>query len=264
MCLVWYGVRSLHRSVVFARLSIFEVSFAVRRWLAENSYLINRYLIAYLDLGNGVMANGTLNLHGSALLEQVAHHAAEFVVSPLKHDHSCHHRVAAAPTEPPHGESHPEHNHGRRRRDGDHDDMLCEPHKLLDEWIRNSNTQIGLNRSLNLVQMTDAESSAALAQLQYGIPSLLIEMTNPEVSQRQAQSRDLFLIFRSDLEVFFLIQLGKTNNSVECDELLFFFFHEETNVLLANVPLDRSRTFLLRVLSPDKSAVECVLFFLFV
>ena len=44
-----------------------------------------------------------------------------------------------------------------------------------------------MNRSSTLVQMTDAESSAALFQLQYGVPSLLIEMTEAQVSEREGQ-----------------------------------------------------------------------------
>jgi hypothetical protein len=61
----------------------------------------------------------------------------------------------------------------------------CEPHKLLDEWIRAKNNRIGLNQSLSIVQMIDIDSSAALFQLNYGIPSLLIEMTDEQVSLRE-------------------------------------------------------------------------------
>jgi hypothetical protein len=83
------------------------------------------------------------------------------------------------------------HDHGRKRRDGGHDHHMdtneqeeseCEPHKLLDEWMRASNNQIGVNKTLGIVQTIDADSSAALFQLQYGIPSILIEMTEEKVS----------------------------------------------------------------------------------
>jgi hypothetical protein len=57
----------------------------------------------------------------------------------------------------------------------------CEPHKLLDEWMRASNNQIGLNKNLSIVQTIDMESSASLLQLHYGIPSILIEMTDEQV-----------------------------------------------------------------------------------
>jgi len=35
----------------------------------------------------------------------------------------------------------------------------CESHKLLDEWIRAKNNRIGLNKTLNIVQMIDMDSS---------------------------------------------------------------------------------------------------------
>jgi hypothetical protein len=81
-------------------------------------------------------------------------------------------------------------HHGRKRRDGDHEHHMetneqeedkCEPHKLLDEWIRASGNRIGLNKSLGIVQSIDTDSSAALFQLQYGIASILIEMTDEQV-----------------------------------------------------------------------------------
>ncbi len=57
----------------------------------------------------------------------------------------------------------------------------CEPHKLLDEWIRASHNQFGLNQTLPIVQSIDTDSTAALFQLQYGIPSIIIEMTEEQV-----------------------------------------------------------------------------------
>jgi hypothetical protein len=145
--------------------------------------------VAYIDLGNGIVANSTLNLHGSPLFEQIARRAADAVSSPLAHNHTCHQRV-----KPTAGDSHGEHQHDhgrRRRRDGDHEhhesnnderkEMSCVPHRLLDEWIRASHQQISSNSDSNIVQMIDADSSAALFQLQQGIPSLLIEMTDQQV-----------------------------------------------------------------------------------
>jgi len=83
------------------------------------------------------------------------------------------------------------HIHRRRRHDEEHEHHMetneheekpeCEPHKLLDEWMRASKNRIGMNQSLSIVQMIDMDSSAALFQLQYGIPSLLIEMTDEQV-----------------------------------------------------------------------------------
>ena len=164
-------------------------SFLVRRWLSENNALVDRYLLAYLDLGNDIIGNGTLNLHGSPLLEQIVHHGADFVPSPLKHDHSCHKRqpVTVAPS---HDHEDDHHDHGRRRRrDGDHQHSMsdsepepeCEPHKLLDEWIKATRNQTESGHVPNMIQMIDPDSSAALFQLKYGIPSLLIEMTMQEV-----------------------------------------------------------------------------------
>ena len=154
----------------------------------DNARLINNNLVSYIDLGNGILSNSTLNLHGSALLEQVAHHAADAVPSPLQHDHTCHHRqmMTTMATEEDH-----HHDHGkRRRRDGGHDHHMemreeakeeCEPHKLLDEWIRASRNRLGTNGTFPIVQTIDADSTAALFQLQYGIPSILIEMTKEQV-----------------------------------------------------------------------------------
>jgi hypothetical protein len=85
----------------------------------------------------------------------------------------------------------PTHIHRRRRHDEEHGHHMemnqneeqtdCEPHKLLDEWMRASNNRIGVNKSLSIVQMIDIDSSSALFQLQHGIPSLLIEMTDEQV-----------------------------------------------------------------------------------
>jgi len=150
---------------------------------------MNKNLIAYIDLGNGVLGNSTLNLHGSPLLEQIASRAANIVVSPLQHNHTCHHRQMTTAATMTNEEDH-HHDHGRKRRDSDHqhhmetneqEEEKCEPHKLLDEWFRASRNQIGLNKSLGIVQSIDTDSSAALFQLQYGIPSILIEMTNEQV-----------------------------------------------------------------------------------
>lgn len=167
------------------------VSILVRRWLSENYRLAERNLLAYIDLGNGILANSTLNLHGSPLFEQIARRAADAVSSPLVHNHTCHQRV-----KPTAGDSHGEHqhDHGRRRRhDGEHEhhessddepkETSCVPHRLLDEWIRASHQQISANNDANIVQLIDVDSSAALFQLQQGVPSMLIEMTDQQVSR---------------------------------------------------------------------------------
>lgn len=153
----------------------------------DNARLISTNLLSYIDLGNGILSNSTLNLHGSALLEQAAHHAADAVSSPLQHNHNCHHRQTTT-TMSTEGEDH--HDHGkRRRRDSGHDHHMemreqeeeCEPHKLLDEWIRASRNRFGTNETFPIVQPIDADSIAGIFQLQYGIPSILIEMTQEQV-----------------------------------------------------------------------------------
>lgn len=112
-----------------------------------------------------------------------------YVPSPLEHNHTCHHRLV--PTTTVSNEEH-HHNHLKQKRhDGDEHqqhgeenekrEVECEPHKLLDEWNRASNNQIGLNKTSGIVQSIDIDSSAALFQLQYGIPSILIEMTEQQV-----------------------------------------------------------------------------------
>lgn len=153
--------------------------------------MIEKNLVAYIDLGNGVIGNSTLNLHGSPLFQQIAQQAADFIVSPLVHDHSCHHRQQQQSS------MSSGHVHRRRRHGGDHEhpmEMLqqseCEPHKLLDEWIRASNNRIGVNRSLSLVQMIDIDSSAAVFQLKYGIPSIVIEMTDEQVFDHLLETKE--------------------------------------------------------------------------
>jgi len=176
------------RSILFCAWSGFDYDqYIIRRWISDNFRLIDRNLLAYIDLGNGIIANSTLNLHGSALFEQIAHHAADEVPSPLKHEHTCHHRKMTMMVS--NQENH--HDHGkRRRRDEGHEHHMetneenenqCEPHKLLDEWIRASHNQFGLNQTLPIVQSIDTDSTAALFQLQYGIPSIIIEMTEEQV-----------------------------------------------------------------------------------
>ncbi|CAF4789812.1 unnamed protein product [Rotaria sp. Silwood1] len=176
------------RSILFCAWSGLDYNhYTIRRWLSNNYRFVVKNLIAYIDLGNGVLSNSTLNLHGSPLLEQIASRAADFVPSPLEHNHTCHHRLVTTTVSSE--ESH-HHGHDRKRRDGDeHEQHVetnqqkeseCEPHKLLDEWFRATKNQIGLNKTLGIVQTIDIDSSAALFQLQYGIPSILIEMTNQE------------------------------------------------------------------------------------
>lgn len=154
----------------------------------DNARLISTNLLSYIDLGNGILSNSTLNLHGSALLEQAAHHAADAVSSPLQHNHNCHHRQTTT-TMSTEGEDHHDHGKRRRRRDSGHDHHMemreqqeeCEPHKLLDEWIRASRNRFGTNETFPIVQPIDADSIAGIFQLQYGIPSILIEMTQEQV-----------------------------------------------------------------------------------
>ena len=160
--------------------------------------MINNNLLTYIDLGDGILSNSTLNLHGSPLLEQIVHHAADAVVSPLKHNHTCHHRQKMT-TMSMNGDNEQHHDHGRRRRrDGGHEHQMemkadeeeeeCEPHKLLDEWIRASRNRLGGNETFPIVQTIDADSTAAVFQLQYGIPSILVEMTKEQVRFASSQS----------------------------------------------------------------------------
>ncbi|CAF4117947.1 unnamed protein product, partial [Adineta steineri] len=169
----------------------------IRQWISANYRLIDRNLIAYIDLGNGIIGNSTINLHGSPLFQQVAQRAADTIVSPLVHDHTCHNRQSQMPMSNAHI------HHRRRRRHGDEhgqhmqsnehtEETACEPHKLLDEWMRASKNRIGLNKSLSIVQMIDTDSSASLFQLQRGIPSILIEMTD-----EQALTNDTFYLQKS-------------------------------------------------------------------
>jgi len=156
--------------------------FLVHRWFSDNSFTINKNLISYLDLGNGILSNSTLNLHGSPLLEQIAHHAADSVPSPLVHNHTCHHQTPLPSSmNSDHEESH--HHHSRKRKDADDDQQICEVHKLLDEWNRASRNRFHSNKTFNIVQQMDTDSTAAVFQLTYGIPSLLIEMTDEQVNQ---------------------------------------------------------------------------------
>ncbi|CAF2045254.1 unnamed protein product [Rotaria magnacalcarata] len=188
------------RSILFCAWSGLDYDhYTIRRWLSDNSRFVDKNLIAYLDIGNGILGNSTLNLRGSPLFEQVAYQAANLVPSPLEHNHTCHHRLVPTTTVSLNEEHH--HSHERKRRDGDEHQhhgeenekqaVECEPHKLLDEWNRASNNQIGLNKTLGIVQTIDIDSSAALFQLQYGIPSILIEMT-----EQQALTNDTFYAAR--------------------------------------------------------------------
>jgi len=128
-----------------------------------------------------------LNLHGSPLFQQVAQRAADFIASPLIHDHTCHNRQKQ--TTPSSAHVHRRHSGGhghqmemvQQEKEEEEEEPQCEPHKLFDEWIRASNNKIGLNQSLSIVQMIDIDSSAALFQLKHGIPSLLIEITDEQV-----------------------------------------------------------------------------------
>ncbi|CAF1663966.1 unnamed protein product, partial [Adineta ricciae] len=174
------------RSILFCGWSGLSYDrYTVRRWISENSLLIDRHMIAYLDLGNNITGNSILNLHGSPLLEQIAFRAANYVISPLEHNQTCHQRSMT--TTMANEENH-HHDHSRRRRrrqDGDDhghehemkrkqvEEEKCERYKLLDEWIKANR-----NRSLGIVQSIDVESSASIFFLEYGIPSIVIEMTN--------------------------------------------------------------------------------------
>ncbi|CAF4364129.1 unnamed protein product [Rotaria sp. Silwood2] len=185
------------RSILFCAWSGLDYDhYTTRRWLSDNYRFIDKNLIAYLDLGNGVLANSTLNLHGSPLLEQVASRAANFVPSPIEHNHTCHNQLVTTTVST---EENHHHGHDRKRRASDgHEQHVeknqqeqteCEPQKLFDEWVTASKNQIGLNNILGIVQTIDIDSSAALFQLQYGIPSILIEMTN-----QQALTNDTFYV----------------------------------------------------------------------
>ncbi|CAF0984827.1 unnamed protein product [Rotaria sordida] len=191
------------RSILFCAWSGLDYDhYTIRRWLSDNYHFVDKNLIAYIDLGNGILANSTLNLHGSPLLEQIANRAADFVPSPLEHNHTCHHRLVTTTISNEESHHH-HHDHKRKRRNDDdghehhmetkqQEEMKCEPHKLLDEWIKASKNQTGINKTLDIVQAIDIDSSAALFQLQYGIPSILIEMTN-----QQALANDIFYVSHS-------------------------------------------------------------------
>ena len=161
--------------------------------MKRNSRLIDTNLVAVLDLGQGVMGNSTLNLHGSPLFEQVVQRAADAVISPLKHDHDCHKRKmpGMAPSAAP-SEEH--HHHSRRHADEHQQHQMamgaqeesaeeCEKHKLFDEWLRASQNRLKKNQTWNFVQMIDSQSAAALFQLQQGIPALTVEMTEEKVNE---------------------------------------------------------------------------------
>ncbi|CAF3458821.1 unnamed protein product [Rotaria socialis] len=180
------------RSILFCAWSGLSYDrYTIRRWISDNYRLIDRNLIAYIDLGNGIIGNSTLNLHGSPLLQRIAQRAADVVVSPLIHNHTCHHR--RKPTIESHSHVH------RRRRHEEHENHVetnehkeqteCEPHKLFDEWMRASNNRIGSNKTSSIIQMIDIDSAAALFLLEHGIPSLLIEMTD-----EQALTKDTFYL----------------------------------------------------------------------
>ncbi|UJR29970.1 hypothetical protein I4U23_017517 [Adineta vaga] len=179
------------RSIVFCAWSSLNYDhYTIHRWIADNSRLIDRNLVAYVDLGNDIIGNSTLNLHGSSLLEQVAYRAANYVASPLPHSDTCYHRqmtttttTTSATAMMSHEQNH-HHDHSRKRRDGNHEHQMksneqeenkCETYKLFDEWLRASR-----NRSPGIVQSIDSDSSASVFQLQYGIPSILIEMTDEQ------------------------------------------------------------------------------------
>lgn len=77
------------------------------------------------------------------------------------------------------------HDDGRKRRSGEHENHMqtetkCEPHKLFDEWLR-----VNRNRSVEIVQIVDTDSAAALFQLRHGIPSMLIEMNDEQVCTQE-------------------------------------------------------------------------------
>lgn len=164
---------------------------SARRWFSENFRLIDRNLIGYIDVGNGIIGNSTINIHGSPLFEQIIHHAADTIASPLIHNHTCHHRQMTTINPNENNNHQHEHEHGRKRRDEEHQHHMetnnqptedeCEPHKLLDEWIRASRNRFGSNENISIVQSIDTDSIASFVQLQYGIPSIIIEMTEEQV-----------------------------------------------------------------------------------
>ncbi|CAF0716851.1 unnamed protein product [Adineta steineri] len=193
------------RSVLFCAWSGLDYDhYTIHQWISNNYHLVDMNLLAYIDLGNDITGNSTLNLHGSSLLEQVAYRAANYIPSPIKHNHTCHQRQM--PTTMPTGsneESH-HHEHSRKRRNAEHEHHMdmdmnnedenekeneCESHKLLDEWIRAARNQMGSNKSIGIVQPIDIDSSAALFQLKYGIPSIVIEITD-----EQAVTNDTFYV----------------------------------------------------------------------
>lgn len=174
------------RSIVFAAWSGLTYDrYSIRHWMKKYLRLIDENLIAVIDLGQGIMGNSTLNLHGSPLFEQIVRNAADVVTSPLKHDHNCHKRhnlpgISSTPSSEEHHHSRrhaDEHQHQTTTENHDESPEECEQHKLFDEWMRASQNRLKKNQTWNFVQMIDSQSSAALFQLQQGIPSLIIEMT---------------------------------------------------------------------------------------
>ena len=189
----------------FRLFSFVALFFSVRHWMKKYLRLIDENLIAVLDLGQGIMGNSTLNLHGSPLFEQIVRNAADVVISPLKHDHNCHKRhnlpgISSTPSleEHHHSRRHSdEHQHQTTTENHDESPEECEQHKLFDEWMRASQNRLKKNQTWNFVQMIDSQSSAALFQLQQGIPSLIIEMTEENVRPflRNEFQLELFILF---------------------------------------------------------------------
>ncbi|CAF3071810.1 unnamed protein product, partial [Rotaria sp. Silwood2] len=54
------------RSIIFSAWSGLSYDhYTIRRWISDNYRLIDKNLIAYIDLGNGIIGTSTLHLHGS-------------------------------------------------------------------------------------------------------------------------------------------------------------------------------------------------------
>lgn len=136
--------------------------------------MIKGKLIGFIDLGRGVTGNSTFNLHGSTLFEQIVRRAAETVKNPFETSSTCRSSSVIATTTmmTMKTEGEHQHEHGKRKR---REETICQSTNLFDQWKKIS------NQSEHFVQMIDVDSDASICQLEFGIPSLLIEMTDSEV-----------------------------------------------------------------------------------
>jgi len=187
------------RSIVFAFWSGSQFDhFTLRRWFEENFDLIKGKLIGFIDLGRGVTGNSTFNLHGSTLFEQIVRRAAETVKNPFETSSTCRQSsVVATTTMMMKVEGEHQHEHGKRKR---REETICQSTNLFDQWKKIS------NQSRNFVQMIDVNSDASICQIEFGIPSLLIEMTDSkEVNFDSFYGQKIFVNENNDVQSEFFV-----------------------------------------------------------